>query len=84
MNVVSALTVRRNLGEILNRVFYKKEHIFVERSGKIIAKLVPVENASASAKNVHIYAGIWDKKIAAIMKHASLSMRKKRVKNIAL
>lgn len=42
-NVVSALEVRKNLGEILNRILYRGEEILVERKGRPVAKMVPVE-----------------------------------------
>lgn len=42
-HVVSALEVRKNLGEILNRILYRGEEILVERKGKPVAKIVPVK-----------------------------------------
>ena len=41
-HTVSALEARKNFGEILNRILYRGEEIFVERKGKPVAKIVPV------------------------------------------
>jgi prevent-host-death family protein len=40
---VSAVEARQKLGEILNRVALRKEEIIIERAGRKIAKLSPVE-----------------------------------------
>ena len=41
---VSAVEARQNLGEILNRVALRQEEIIIERAGKKIARLLPIEN----------------------------------------
>ena len=41
---VSAVEARQKLGEILNRVALRKEEIIIERAGKKIARLLPIEN----------------------------------------
>ncbi|MDJ0985682.1 MAG: type II toxin-antitoxin system prevent-host-death family antitoxin [Desulfobacterales bacterium] len=41
---VSAVEARQKLGEILNRVALRREEIIIERAGKKIARLSPVEN----------------------------------------
>lgn len=41
---VSAVEVRQKLGEILNRVALRQEEIIIERAGKKIARLSPIEN----------------------------------------
>ena len=41
---VSAVEARQKLGEILNRVLLRREEIIIERSGKKIARLSPIEN----------------------------------------
>lgn len=79
MHTVSALTIRRNLGEILNRIIYNKEEIFVERSGKIVAKIIPAEKIHISKKNIKLYAGIWKTPIVKTIKSAIKSTRKKPV-----
>lgn len=41
---VSAVEARQKLGEILNRVALRREEIIIERAGKEIARLSPIEN----------------------------------------
>jgi prevent-host-death family protein len=41
--VVSAMEVRQRFGEILNRVSLTGEEIIIERAGKKIARIVPLE-----------------------------------------
>ena len=41
---VSAVEARQKLGEILNRVALRREEIIIERAGKRIARLSPIEN----------------------------------------
>ena len=41
---VSAVEARQKLGEILNRVALLREEIIIERAGKKIARLSPMEN----------------------------------------
>jgi antitoxin (DNA-binding transcriptional repressor) of toxin-antitoxin stability system len=75
-NTVSAITVRKNLGEYLNKAFYKGEETLVERKGKIVAKIVPVNNLKTSKKPVLAYAGIWrNKKDISFMKNEIASGR---------
>lgn len=40
---VNALKARRNLGQILEEVFYKGDQYIVERAGRPMAVVVPVE-----------------------------------------
>lgn len=44
---VSALEARRRLGEILEGVYYRGDEVAVERSGKIMGVIVPVEEYRA-------------------------------------
>ena len=44
MTRLSASTVREEFSETLNRVAYKGERIVLERRGKDVAALVPVED----------------------------------------
>ena len=41
---VSAVEARQKLGEILNRVALRREEIIIERAGKKIAKLSPIDD----------------------------------------
>ena len=41
---VSAVEARQKLGEILNRVALRLEEIIIERAGKKIARLSPIDN----------------------------------------
>lgn len=40
---VSAIKVRRNLGELLNRSCYGGDEFIIQRAGKPIAALIPLE-----------------------------------------
>lgn len=40
---VSTLEVRERLGDILNRVALRHDHFIIERKGKALAAMVPVE-----------------------------------------
>ncbi|MBI3457304.1 MAG: type II toxin-antitoxin system Phd/YefM family antitoxin [Candidatus Rokubacteria bacterium] len=41
---MKASALRENLGDVLNRVGYRKERIVVERHGKPAAAVVPIED----------------------------------------
>jgi len=41
---VSAVEARQKLGEILNRVALRREEIIIERAGRKIARLSPIDN----------------------------------------
>ena len=41
--VVSALKIRKNLGQLLEEVYYKGDELIVERAGKEMAVLIPFE-----------------------------------------
>jgi len=47
---VSAVEARQKLGEILNRVALRQEEIIIERAGKKIARLLPIENAEPHSR----------------------------------
>jgi prevent-host-death family protein len=44
MSKVSTSTVRRDFAEVLNRVAYAKERIVLQRHGKDVAAVVPIED----------------------------------------
>lgn len=41
--ILNALKARQNFGELLNEVYYGKETIIVERAGKEMAVIMPLE-----------------------------------------
>jgi prevent-host-death family protein len=47
---ISAVEARQKLGEILNRVALRGEEIIIERAGKKIARLLPIENKASSPR----------------------------------
>ena len=42
-NYISATELKRNISEILNSVYYKKNITVVEKFGKPIAKIIPID-----------------------------------------
>ncbi len=44
---ISAMETRRNFGEILDQVYLMHEEFVVERAGKSLAKIVPVDTSNA-------------------------------------
>ena len=47
---VSAVEARQKLGEILNRVALRREEIIIERAGKKIARISPVESEATRSR----------------------------------
>lgn len=43
---VNALDLRKQLGELLNRIYYQGITVYVKRRGRVIAKIEPMETAS--------------------------------------
>lgn len=41
---ISAMETRRNFGEIMDQVYLMHEEFVVERAGKALAKIVPVDS----------------------------------------
>lgn len=52
MKTVSAMDVRRHLGELLDEVRLKSETVVIERAGKPIAKLCPVDQGTGESDAV--------------------------------
>lgn len=46
-NVISSTTLARQLGDILGRVRYRGDSFLIERSGVVVARLVPAAGARA-------------------------------------
>ena len=72
---VSALIARRNFGELINQVLYKREEILIERKGKPVAKIVPVQESTSASRDILSYAGIWKTKDVTSMKNAIRRVR---------
>ncbi len=49
--VVDATVARRQLGTLLDEVYYKGESIIIERKGKALAKIVPLETKEDTSEN---------------------------------
>ncbi len=58
---ISAMEARKKFGEILNRVDLLREEIIIERAGKKIAKLSPIDSCEKKTK----YTGKLDFRKAA-------------------
>ncbi len=48
--VVDATMARRQLGTLLDQVYYKGESIIIARKGKALAKIVPLEDMKKTGK----------------------------------
>ena len=55
---VSTLEIRQRLGDILNRVSLRHDHFIIERKGKALAAVVPVERLEGMqrAARLHLLA----------------------------
>lgn len=51
MRVVHTSTMRREYAETLNQVIYLKERIILERHGKKIAAIIPMDDFNELLKN---------------------------------
>ena len=49
---VDVTTARQRLGTLLDEVYYKKENIIIERKGKALARLTPVNSLEAREMNI--------------------------------
>ena len=49
--VIDVTAARRQLGTLLDEVFYKKEIITIQRKGKSLAKIIPLENNNSQDNN---------------------------------
>jgi prevent-host-death family protein len=58
---LSALKIRGNLGEILERVFYKGEEYIIKRGKKPMAALVPIEAFESFKKQKALDLQVFDK-----------------------
>jgi len=82
--VVSAIELRQQLGDLLNRAYYQEATIYIKRRGKIIAKLVAekspdiVGTKSKANENISILNN--SSKTTSTKSHASQEETLKRLK----
>ena len=64
---ISAVKARQKLGKILNRVVLRREEIIIERAGKKIARLSPIDNEKSRPqgkldfrKAAGLGKGVWE------------------------
>ena len=50
--IVDATVARRQLGTLLDEVYYKGESIVIERKGKALAKIVPLDSNEKKEKKL--------------------------------
>ena len=85
---ISALKARKNLGQILEEVFYKGDKVIIERAGRPMAAMVPVWLLEQWQEQREIFFDlikkIWEKnkkvpqkKIEEEVKEALSSVRKR-------
>lgn len=55
VKTVTAIKVRQNLGQVLNETYYRGDEFIVERSGKPIAAIVPIEEFKQWKKNRNLF-----------------------------
>jgi len=51
IKTINAMKARQNLGTLLEEVYYRGEHIIIERAGKPMAALIPVSQLEAMQKS---------------------------------
>jgi prevent-host-death family protein len=66
MITVSTMEVRRSIGDILNRVALRGDEYLVERKGKALAVVMPVEKAEAIRRAARLRLGEWLKRPSAV------------------
>lgn len=81
MNTVSAITLRRKLGEIMDSVYHTGEEVIVERKGKPYIRIVSIKKEDK--KSFLDLAGAWknldtDKMIKDIYDSRKDGSRKKK------
>lgn len=50
--VIDVTAARRQFGTLLDEVFHKKDIITIQRKGKSIAKIIPLENENSQDNNI--------------------------------
>ncbi|MBM4142509.1 MAG: type II toxin-antitoxin system Phd/YefM family antitoxin [Lentisphaerae bacterium] len=59
MITVSTMEVRKSIGDILNRVALRGDEYLVERKGKALAVVMPVEKAESIRRAARLRLGEW-------------------------
>jgi prevent-host-death family protein len=59
MITVSTMEVRKSIGDILNRVALRGDEYLVERKGKPLAVMMPVEKAESIRRAARLRLGDW-------------------------
>ena len=59
MITVTTMDVRKHVGDILNRVALRGDEYLVERKGKPLAVVMPVEKAEAIRRAARLRLGEW-------------------------
>ena len=59
MITVSTMEVRKRVGDILNRVALRGDEYLIERKGKPLAVMMPVEKADAIRRAARLHLGEW-------------------------
>ena len=83
----TAMTVRQNLGDILNRVQYRRERVIITKAGKPVAALIDMALFEKIRENeeefqrmtdeiAKAFAGMPDKKALALVEEAVKAARK--------
>ena len=66
---IGATALRNQIGDLLARVIYRKERVIVERRGKPVAALIPLED-------LHLLEKLEEERDAALLRAAKESSRK--------
>ncbi len=83
-NTITAIKARQNLGELLNRVFLKGDEFIIERGGRPMAAVIPIERLEQLREAAKMFlshslaknraankGGATDEALADEAKHAS-------------
>lgn len=60
LKTVSAIKVRQNLGQVMNEVFLKDDEYIVERSGKPLVAIIPIEKYLNMKNNRQEFFRLYD------------------------
>ncbi len=69
LKTVSAIKVRQNLGQLMNEVSIKADEYIVERAGKPLVAIIPIEKYLAMKENREDFFRLY----SSIQKHADSS-----------